>query len=81
MERAAIRDDESLDWEIETVRESIRIDWSELAHKELPADKRRNIREHLSMCIEALKELRNRRQHKEMSSKFGAVKADIKSRQ
>jgi hypothetical protein len=79
--RAVIRDDERLDWEIETIRESIRIDWTELAHKDLPADKRRNIREHLSMCIESLKELRNRRQQKEMSSKFGAVKADIKSQQ
>jgi hypothetical protein len=80
MGRVNLGEDERIDWEIEALRESIRLDWTELAQKGLSTEKHRNVREHLSMCNEALKDLRNRRRQKAMSSKLGGQKADPKFR-
>jgi hypothetical protein len=53
-------EEEKLRWDIATVRESIRLDWADLASKNLSADQRKAIREHLGMCNSALKDFRNR---------------------
>jgi len=76
MGRFTTSEDERVDWEIEVTREAIQLDWAELARKELTADRRRAVREHLSMCNEAMKELRNRVRHREISSKLAATRPD-----
>jgi hypothetical protein len=55
-------DEERINWEIDTVRRAISIDWKHLATKNLTADQRKAIREHLNICNSTLKDLveRNR---------------------
>jgi hypothetical protein len=50
------------DFEIQTIREAISQDWSTLASKNLSAEQRRAVREHLEMNVSALRDLveRNR---------------------
>jgi len=47
-------------WEIETLRQSIDRDWAELATKDLSAERRRRITEHLAISNQALKDVFNR---------------------
>jgi hypothetical protein len=55
-------DKQELTWKINNVRESISLDWKHLATKNLTADRRNAIREHLSICNSTLRDLveRNR---------------------
>jgi hypothetical protein len=50
--------EQELRWKIDNVRESISLDWTVLASKDLPADKRKVIREHLAICNHSLKILK-----------------------
>ena len=50
-------DEDELGWKIDTVRESIRLDWENLASKSLIPDERKAIREHLEICTSDLKDL------------------------
>jgi hypothetical protein len=54
--------EENLKWEIDAVRESIRQDWAMLASKELTAEQRKAVKEHLLAYVHTLEELvkRNR---------------------
>jgi hypothetical protein len=52
-------DEEELRWKIDNVRESISRDWATLASKDLPAEKRKLVREHLNMCTSSLKLLKD----------------------
>lgn len=55
-------DEQELAWKINRVREEISLDWKNLASNELPADRRKAVREHLQICNSTLKDLveRNR---------------------
>jgi hypothetical protein len=55
-------DEQELTWKIDNVRESISLDWKNLATKNFTADQRKAIREHLNICNSTLKDLveRNR---------------------
>jgi hypothetical protein len=55
-------DEQELAWKIDRVREEISLDWKNLASNELPADRRKAVREHLQICNSTLKDLveRNR---------------------
>jgi len=53
-------DEEKLRWYIDEVRESIRLDWAELASRNLTTDKRKAISQHLGMCHSGLKDLLDR---------------------
>ena len=55
-----IEADEKTSWEIEALRQSIDQDWAELAMKDLSAEKRRRIAEHLAISSQALKDVLNR---------------------
>ena len=46
--------------DIDTLRESIRLDWQELAQLALTADERQGIRDHIEICQEDLRDLLNR---------------------
>ena len=63
-------DEEELGWKIDTVRESIRLDWENLASKSLIPDKRKAIREHLEICTSALKDLVERNRSASQKSKL-----------
>ena len=52
-------DEQVLTWKIDNVREEISLDWAILASKELPADRRKVIREHLEICNSSLKTLKD----------------------
>jgi hypothetical protein len=52
--------EETLAWEIEEIRKEIAIDWTQLASKNLPPDKRKTIREHLELCNSSLKILQEK---------------------
>ena len=52
-------DEQVLTWKIDNVREEISLDWAILASKELPADRRKVIREHLEICYSTLKDLKD----------------------
>jgi hypothetical protein len=59
--------EQELKWKIDNVRESISLDWTVLASKDLSADKRKVIREHLAICnnsLKILKELAERNRSK-----------------
>jgi hypothetical protein len=43
-------DEQELTWKIDNVRESISLDWKNIATKNLTADQRKAIREHLNIC-------------------------------
>jgi hypothetical protein len=70
-------DDERITWAIDNVRESIRLDWKKLATKDLSAERRRSLREHLGMCNEALGELKSRRRLSTVRGKLGPSKSDL----
>jgi hypothetical protein len=53
-EKTMSTDEQDLRWKIENVRESISLDWTMLASKKLPADRRKVIEEHLKMCNNSL---------------------------
>jgi hypothetical protein len=55
-------DEERLQWEIKTVRESIDLDWARLASKDLSPDDRKAVKEHLLIYVSTLQDLvaRNR---------------------
>ena len=52
-------DEQELQWKINNVREEIGLDWAILASKDLPADRRKVIREHLEICNSSLKTLKD----------------------
>jgi hypothetical protein len=52
-------DEQELRWKIDNVRESISLDWANLASKNLTADRRKVIREHLDICNSTLKDLKD----------------------
>jgi hypothetical protein len=52
-------DKQELAWKINRVREEISLDWAILASKELPADRRKVIMEHLEICNSSLKTLKD----------------------
>ena len=56
-------DQEMLRFDLDTLQESVRIDWANLASKHLTADQRKEIRRHLATCIDALKDLLARLDH------------------
>jgi hypothetical protein len=51
-------DENDLMRQIQMIRESIRLDWKDLASKKLTFDQRKAIREDIQMCISALRELK-----------------------
>ena len=55
-------DEQELTWKLNNVRESISLDWKNLATKNLTADQRSAIRDHLNICNSTLRDLveRNR---------------------
>jgi hypothetical protein len=52
-------DEQELRWKINNVRESISLDWANLAMKNPSADRRKVIREHLDICYSTLKDLKD----------------------
>jgi hypothetical protein len=48
-------DESDLTWKINSIREEIGLDWKKLASKDLPAEQRKLIMEHLHMCNSSLK--------------------------
>jgi hypothetical protein len=48
-------DENDLMRQIQMIRESIRLDWKDLASKKLTFDQRKAIREGIQMCISALR--------------------------
>ena len=64
-------DEEKLSWYVDEVREAIRLDWANLASKNLTPDKRKAIREHLQMCNSALRDLVERNRSASQQSKLG----------
>jgi hypothetical protein len=46
--------------DIDTLKESIRIDWADLAFKNLTADERKGLREHIEQCSGDLNDLLER---------------------
>jgi hypothetical protein len=53
-------DEKRLLWEIDEVRKSIHKDFAVLAHRDLSADRRKAISEHLRICNSTLKTLRQK---------------------
>jgi hypothetical protein len=52
-------DEQELTWKINNVGESISLDWAILASKNLTADRRKVIMEHLEICNSSLKTLKD----------------------
>jgi hypothetical protein len=52
-------DEQELTWKINNVREAISLDWKNLATKNLTADRRKAIREHLNICNSTLNDLKD----------------------
>ena len=65
-------DEERINWEIDTVRRAISIDWAKLASKRLTPEKRKIIREHLAMNIAALRDVVERKQSASQNLKLEA---------
>ena len=63
-------DEQELTWKINNVRESISLDWKNLATKNLTADQRKAIREHLEICNSTLKDLVERSRSASQKSKL-----------
>jgi hypothetical protein len=63
-------DEQELTWKINNVRESISLDWKHLATKNLTADQRKAIREHLNICHSTLKDLVERSRSASQKSKL-----------
>jgi hypothetical protein len=76
-------DEQDLTWKIDNVRESISHDWAILASKDLPADKRKVIREHLEICnqsLKTLKDLAERNRSASQKSKLESSRVDFRTR-
>jgi hypothetical protein len=52
-------DEQELRWKINNVRESISLDWANLATKNPSADRRKVIRGNLDICYSTLKDLKD----------------------
>jgi hypothetical protein len=52
-------DEQELRWKITNVRESISLDWANLATKNPSADRRKVIRGNLDICYSTLKDLKD----------------------
>jgi hypothetical protein len=52
-------DEQDLTWKINNIREEISLDLKKLASKDLPAEQRKAIREHLQICNSSLKILKD----------------------
>jgi hypothetical protein len=65
-------DEQELRWRIDNVREAISLDWKNLATKNLTADQRKAIREHLSICNSTLKDLVERNRSASQKAKLGS---------
>ena len=63
--------EQELRWKIDNVRESIGLDWKNLATKNLTADQRKAIREHLNICNSTLKDLVERNRAASEKAKLG----------
>ena len=63
--------EQELRWKIDNVRESISLDWKNLATKNLTADRRKAIREHLNICNSTLKDLVERNRAASQKAKLG----------
>jgi hypothetical protein len=63
-------DEQDLTWKIDNIRESISLDWKNLATRNLTADQRKAIREHLNICNSALKDLVDRNRSASQKSKL-----------
>jgi hypothetical protein len=63
-------EEQNLEWKINNIRESISLDWKNLATRNLTADQRKAIREHLNMCNSALKDLVERNRAASQKSKL-----------
>jgi len=64
-------DKERSDWEINSLRESIHLDWTTLASKDLTADQRKAFRQHLEICVSSLKDLVERNRFASQNIKLG----------
>ena len=53
----ALTEAEKLKRDIDTLRESIRLDWAELDQLPMSADERAGIREHIKTCVKDLTDL------------------------
>ena len=51
-------DEQELAWKINNIREEISLDLKNLASKDVPAEQRKVIREHLAICNNSLKILK-----------------------
>jgi hypothetical protein len=63
-------DEQELTWRIDNLRESISLDWKNLATKNLTADQRKAIREHLNICNSTLRDLVERSRSASQKSKL-----------
>lgn len=63
-------DEERIDWEIKTVRETIDRDWAMLASKDLVAEKRTAFKDHLLIYVSTLKDLVARNRSASQKSKL-----------
>jgi len=63
-------DEQVLRWKIDNVRESISLDWKNLATNNMTADQRKAIREHLNICNSTLKDLVERNRAASQKSKL-----------
>ena len=63
-------DKQELEWKMNRVREEISLDWKNLATKNLIADQRKAIREHLNICNSILKDLVERSRAASQKSKL-----------
>ena len=52
-------DEQELTWKINNIREEISLDLKNLASKDVPAEQRKVIREHLAICNSSLKILKD----------------------
>jgi hypothetical protein len=53
-------DQEILTFDLDTLYDSIRVDWANLASKHLTAEQRKEIKRRLAVCIDALKDFLGR---------------------
>jgi DNA-binding FadR family transcriptional regulator len=66
---------DNMDWEIETLRQSIDRDWAALAAEKVSRDQRAHLREHLAICNEALRDALNRARAEKIDRSLRAVKS------
>lgn len=51
---------EKLQRDIDTLRESIKLDWQDIATNQLSANDKKGIKQHIQLCIDELKNLNER---------------------